>query len=90
MFANILKKAGEKVFEELMKEKINNFETRIKELEREVELLKSYTKDMKLDMRDVQNELKQINKVTSKMEGSILTVLMLRGQQNKKLDDGND
>ena len=89
MFTTILQKAGEKIFEELMKGKVAEFENRIKELEIEVSELKRHFNDMKSDVKDVEDEMKQTYKVTSKMEGMIQTILMF-GSQQKKLDDGSN
>ncbi|MCU0349161.1 MAG: hypothetical protein MUC59_19640 [Saprospiraceae bacterium] len=89
MFTTILQKAGEKIFEELMKGKVTELESRIKELEGEVAELKRHFGDIKNDVKDVEDEMKQTYKTTSKMEGMIQTLLMF-GSQQKKLEDGNE
>ena len=90
MLETFFQKIGEKIFDDLFKARINDFDKRIATLEKDVALLKKCCDDHNDTFKEVQRDLKDSIKSYSKMEGVITAFLYFKGEDLKKLDDGNN
>lgn len=90
MLETFFQKIGEKIFDDMFKAKIDDFDKRIAVVEREIALLKKCYEDHNEIIKDVQKDLKDSMKSYSKMEGVITAFLYFKGEEFKRLDDGKN
>ena len=109
MFTNWRKDLGAYIFKNFIQDTLDKYNVRIsllesekKELEKRIEILETYYKDLKAENRDLEVNLKsdirvmqqEMNKtfyVAAKLEGAIETIkLLMKDQGTKNLKDGND
>ena len=87
---DFFKKIGEKVFEELFRQKIDEFEKRIHSLEKEVAVLRKTVEDNSKDIEDLNLEIKEAYKSSAKMEGALQALFyVLKNEDIKRLKDGD-
>lgn len=87
---DFLNRIVKSIVKEYFQNTIDGFETRIRELENEVMLLKKCNTDNEDSIREINKDIKQINQVTYKTEGIIRAVLHLNKGKVSQLDDGNN
>jgi hypothetical protein len=90
MISAILQKIGEKIFDDLFKQKIDEFEVRIRELEKEIAVMKKVCEDNTINIKETNKELSENIKLFAKMEGVVTALIHFRGQELKTLNKDND
>ena len=82
----MFEKIGKFIFKEFFHEIVDDFEKRISELE----MLKNYVGDNKSEIREINNDLKEVNITTAKAEATIKTMLFLSKDKINQLGDGTN